>query len=133
MQVKINIRGRQYTVRGDETGEDIRKLAAEVDARMTEVASRTRSFDEYTVAMLTAAGLMASLVEGSSQPFLALIACAIAAGATGFSHVNDSGFWMISRYMGMTEKQTLKTWTLISTAISLVSFAIILLLGLFIK
>ena len=86
-----------------------------------------------TVAMLTAAGLMASLVEGSSQPFLALIACAIAAGATGFSHVNDSGFWMISRYMGMTEKQTLKTWTLISTAISLVSFAIILLLGLFIK
>ncbi|MED5586968.1 MAG: gluconate:H+ symporter [Verrucomicrobiota bacterium] len=86
-----------------------------------------------TVAMLTAAGLMASLVEGSSQPFLALIACAIAAGATGFSHVNDSGFWMISRYMGMTEKQTLKTWTLISTAISFVSFAIILLLGLFIK
>ncbi|MCP4848764.1 MAG: gluconate transporter, partial [Verrucomicrobiaceae bacterium] len=54
-------------------------------------------------------------------------------GATGFSHVNDSGFWMISRYMGMTEKQTLKTWTLISTAISFVSFAIILLLGLFIK
>jgi Gnt-I system low-affinity gluconate transporter len=86
-----------------------------------------------TVAMLTAAGLMVSFVEGMSQPFLALIACAIAAGATGFSHVNDSGFWMISRYMGMTEKQTLKTWTLVSTAISFVSFTIILLLGLFIK
>jgi len=86
-----------------------------------------------TVAMLTAAGLMTSFAEGLSQPLLALVACAIAAGATGFSHVNDSGFWMISRYMGMTEKQTLKTWTLISTAISFVSFAIILLLGLFIK
>ncbi|MFP6873869.1 MAG: gluconate:H+ symporter [Verrucomicrobiales bacterium] len=86
-----------------------------------------------TVAMLTAAGLMTSFTEGLSQPVLALIACAIAAGATGFSHVNDSGFWMISRYMGMTEKQTLKTWTLVSTAISFVSFAIILLLGLFIK
>lgn len=85
-----------------------------------------------TVAMLTAAGLMASFVEGSSQPYLALIACAIAAGATGFSHVNDSGFWMISRYLGMTEKQTLKTWTVISTAISLVSFGIILILSLFI-
>ena len=86
-----------------------------------------------TVAMLTAAGLMASFVEGMSQPFLALVACAIAAGATGFSHVNDSGFWMISRYLGMTEKQTLKTWTVISTAISFVSFAIILLLSTFIK
>ena len=85
-----------------------------------------------TVAMLTAAGLMASFVEGFTQPYLALIACAIAAGATGFSHVNDSGFWMISRYLGMTEKQTLKTWTVISTAISLVSFGIILILSLFI-
>ena len=85
-----------------------------------------------TVAMLTAAGLMVSFVEGFSQPYLALIACAIAAGATGFSHVNDSGFWMISRYLGMTEKQTLKTWTVISTAISVVSFGIILILSLFI-
>ena len=86
-----------------------------------------------TVAMLTAAGLMVSFVEGMSQPFLALVACAIAAGATGFSHVNDSGFWMISRYLGMDEKQTLKTWTVISTAISFVSFAIILLISTFIK
>ena len=85
-----------------------------------------------TVAMLTAAGLMVSFVEGFTQPYLALIACAIAAGATGFSHVNDSGFWMISRYLGMTEKQTLRTWTVISTAISLVSFGIILILSFFI-
>ena len=82
-----------------------------------------------TVAMLTAAGLMSGFVGGLTQPQLALVTCAIAAGATGFSHVNDSGFWMISRYMGMTEKQTLKTWSIISTAISFVSFAIILVLG----
>jgi H+/gluconate symporter-like permease len=86
-----------------------------------------------TVAMLTAAGLMSGFVTDLSQPVLALITCAIAAGATGFSHVNDSGFWMISRYMGMSEKETLKTWSVVSTAISLVSFAIILLLSLFIK
>ncbi|MDF1810820.1 MAG: gluconate:H+ symporter [Verrucomicrobiales bacterium] len=86
-----------------------------------------------TVAMLTAAGLMAGFTEDLSQPMLALITVAIAAGATGFSHVNDSGFWMISRYMGMTEKQTLKTWTLVSTAISLVSFGLILILSLFVK
>ena len=86
-----------------------------------------------TVAMLTAAGLMSGFVGDLSQPMLALVTCAIASGAIGYSHVNDSGFWMISRYMGMTEKQTLKTWTILSTAISLVSFAIIVLLGIFIK
>ncbi len=67
MQVKITIRGRQYTVRGDETGEDIKQLAAEVDARMTEVANRTRSFDEYTVAMLTALNLASELAQLRTQ------------------------------------------------------------------
>ena len=58
--------------------------------------------------------------------------CAIAAGATtGFSHVNDSGFWIISRYFGMSEAETLKTWTLVSTAISVVAFAIIFALSFF--
>ncbi len=77
-----------------------------------------------TVAMLTAAGLMGNFVEGMTQPQLALITIAIAAGATGFSHVNDSGFWMISRYFRMSEGQTLRTWGVISTAISIVGFTI---------
>lgn len=77
-----------------------------------------------TVAMLTAAGLMGNFVDGMSQPQLALITVAIAAGATGFSHVNDSGFWMISRYFQMSEAQTLRTWGVISTLISLIGFAI---------
>ena len=85
-----------------------------------------------TVAMLTAAGLMTGFVDGLDAPNLALITVAIAAGATGYSHVNDSGFWMISRYFGMTEAQTLKTWSLISTAISLVAFVLILIVSLFI-
>ncbi len=63
VQVKINIRGRQYTVRGDEAGEDIKQLAAQVDARMNEVASQTRSFDEYTIAMLTALNLASELQQ----------------------------------------------------------------------
>ena len=48
----------------------------------------------------------------------------VAAGASAVSHVNDSGFWMISRYLGMTEKETLKTWTVISTIVSIVGYAI---------
>ncbi len=75
-----------------------------------------------TVAMVTAAGLMASLVDGLSQPQLALVVIAIAAGASAVSHVNDSGFWMVSRYMMMTEKQTLQTWTVVSTVVSVVGY-----------
>ena len=84
-----------------------------------------------TVAMITAAGLMAGITEaGSYSPsHLALIVIAIAAGSTMLSHVNDSGFWIISRYLGMTEAQTLRTWTVISVAISLIGFALTLLLS----
>lgn len=85
-----------------------------------------------TVAMLTAAGLMGNFVEGMQQPQLALIAVAIAAGASGFSHVNDSGFWMISRYFRMSEGQTLRTWGIISTMISVVGFSIAAILWQFI-
>ena len=61
MQVRITIRGRQYTVRGDESTEDIEAVAADLDARLSEVASRTSAFDEYTVALLTALNLASEL------------------------------------------------------------------------
>lgn len=75
-----------------------------------------------TVAMLGAAALMGGIVAAAdySNPQLALIVVVIAAGATGFSHVNDSGFWIISRYFNMTEKQTLQTWFFVGTTISIV-------------
>jgi len=85
-----------------------------------------------TVAMVTAAGLVASLVEGLSQPQLALVVIAIAAGASAVSHVNDSGFWMVSRYMMMTEKQTLQTWTVVSTIVSVVGYLLTQLVWLFV-
>ncbi len=77
-----------------------------------------------TVAMVTAAGLMTAMTDGYSQAQLALIVVAIAAGASMASHVNDSGFWMVSRYLLMTEKQTLSTWTVISTVVSLLGFGL---------
>lgn len=57
MQVQITIRGRQYTVKSDDDGQDIRDVANELDGRLADVAGRTRSFDEYTVALLTALNL----------------------------------------------------------------------------
>ncbi len=85
-----------------------------------------------TVAMLTSAGLMVAFVDGYSQMQLGLIAIAIAAGATGFSHVNDSGFWIVSRYLGMTEAQTLKTWSVLTSSVSIVAFVMIFLVSLFV-
>lgn len=85
-----------------------------------------------TVAMVTAAGLMVGFVEGLSPQHLALVVIAIAAGATGFSHVNDSGFWMISRYFRMTEAQTLRSWSILSTIISVVGFGLCLLVSTFV-
>ena len=82
--------------------------------------------------MITAAGLMAPIVQVAqvSPPKLALIVVAIASGATVLSHVNDSGFWLVSRYLGLSEKQTLASWTVMETIIGSVGFGVALLLSL---
>ncbi|EST37965.1 hypothetical protein N566_10080 [Streptomycetaceae bacterium MP113-05] len=79
-----------------------------------------------TVALTTTGGLIASTVNdanlGDFQ--IALLVVAIAAGATVLSHVNDSGFWLVSRFFGMDEKTTLKTWTVMETTLGLSAFVI---------
>lgn len=86
-----------------------------------------------TVAMITAAGLVAPiLAEGVYTSFeLASIVICIAAGATALSHVNDSGFWLVSQYLGINEKQTFKTWTLMTGILAGTGFTIVVLLNLF--
>jgi Gnt-I system low-affinity gluconate transporter len=86
-----------------------------------------------TVAMITSAGLMAPMLEllELSAPHTALVVIAIAAGATVLSHVNDSGFWLVGKYLGMTEKQTLQSWTVMETIIAVTGGALALLLSLF--
>ena len=87
-----------------------------------------------TVAMITAAGLMAPVIDtlALSGPVLGLVVIAIASGATVLSHVNDSGFWLVSRYFGLTEKETLKSWTVMETLIGVIGVCMALLIGLFI-
>jgi Gnt-I system low-affinity gluconate transporter len=84
-----------------------------------------------TVAMITAAGIMSPIlpVFNLSQPHIAIIVIAIASGATILSHVNDSGFWIVSKYLGMNEKQTLQSWTVMETIISVCGLLITLLLS----
>ncbi|MFF8766118.1 GntP family permease [Nocardiopsis dassonvillei] len=80
-----------------------------------------------TVAITTAAGLIAPAVaatSGLSSIDLALIVIAIASGATALSHVNDSGFWLVGRFLGMDVKTTLKTWTVMETLIGFIGFGL---------
>ena len=67
MQVRITIRGREYTVRGDDNATQMQSLAIDLDRRMTEMAERTRSFDEYTIAMMTALNLASELHQLKEQ------------------------------------------------------------------
>ncbi|MGY4721155.1 GntP family permease [Naumannella huperziae] len=79
-----------------------------------------------TVALTTAASLMSAVVAAGSYNAveIAAIVLATAAGSVGFSHVNDSGFWLVSRFFGLDMKQTLATWTLLQGAMGLLGFAI---------
>ncbi len=87
-----------------------------------------------TVAMITAAGMVAPVIEvlGTDEMGKALVVLVIAAGATTFSHVNDSGFWLVGKYLNMTEKQTLQSWSIMETIISVAGFVLIFLLSLFV-
>jgi H+/gluconate symporter-like permease len=88
-----------------------------------------------TVAMLTGAGLTASLFADTtfSEPMQALMVIAIAAGATCASHVNDSGFWLVNRFFGLSVPDTLRTWTLATTVIGVVGLVMTLVLSLFVS
>lgn len=87
-----------------------------------------------TVAMITAAGIMAPILDvfKLSEPHMALIVISIAAGATILSHVNDAGFWLVGKYFGLSEKQTLQSWTAMETIVSVVGFILALTISFFV-
>jgi len=87
-----------------------------------------------TVAMITAAGIISPVLSfiNPSPPELALIVISIASGATLLSHVNDSGFWLVNKYFGMDEKQTLRSWTVMESIVALCGLAFSMLASLFV-
>lgn len=86
-----------------------------------------------TVAMITSAGLVASAISPAdfSSGQLACLVLAIASGASMLSHVNDSGFWLVNQYLQLTEKQTFKSWTMMTTLLGLTGFAVVSLIYMF--
>ncbi|QNE13323.1 GntP family transporter [Pseudarthrobacter sp. NBSH8] len=79
-----------------------------------------------TVAIITTAGLLsASVADGGYSPVqTALILVAIGFGAFGLSHVNDSGFWIVTRFLGLSVADGLRTWTVLTTILGLAGFAL---------
>ncbi|WP_027349013.1 GntP family permease [Halotalea alkalilenta] len=77
-----------------------------------------------TVALITAAGLIQPALADLGAVQTAAIVLSLAAGSVVVSHVNDSGFWLVGRFFDMDVKTTLKTWTVLETAIGLMGFAI---------
>jgi gluconate transporter len=85
-----------------------------------------------TVAMITAAGITAPLLlANTSEIDKALLVIAIASGASIMSHVNDSGFWLVGKYLGLSEKQTFRSWTVMTTILALTGFVSVYILSLF--
>jgi gluconate:H+ symporter, GntP family len=85
-----------------------------------------------TVAIVTTAGIIEPVVAAGhySQAQLALIVIAISAGSIIASHVNDGGFWIVARFFNMSVKETLLTWTVLETILSLVGFLVAALIWL---
>ncbi len=87
-----------------------------------------------TVAMITAAGIISPIISvlRLEGPALGLIVIAISAGASILSHVNDSGFWLVNRYFGLSEQQTLSSWTVMTTILALTGLLVVYIISLFI-
>jgi GntP family gluconate:H+ symporter len=82
-----------------------------------------------TVATITAAGIVAPLAPSLSANHLALLVLAIGCGSLFFSHVNDAGFWLVKEYFGLTVGETIKSWSVMETVISVFGFALVMLVS----
>jgi gluconate transporter len=78
-----------------------------------------------TVAIITAAGIVAPIVKGIPGYSPDMLVLALCCGGTAFSHVNDSGFWLVAQSFGMTVPQTLKSWTAMKIVSSIVGLGIV--------
>lgn len=85
------------------------------------------SVGSATVAGMTAAGIMVSIVASQSNPMMAvLVALAIGSGSLVASHVNDAGFWIFQEFFDISIKQTFQIWTVLETVISITGLLVII-------
>ncbi len=76
-----------------------------------------------TVAILTTSGLLTQAVTGIDDMHRVLVTLAVCFGGLGLSHVNDAGFWVVTRYLGLS-RDGLKTWTVLTTLMGMTGFVL---------
>ena len=124
----------QYSGLGEIIGQAVASASLPLVVVAFVVAALVRvSVGSATVAMTMAAGIIAAMPEiASLSPLhLACITASIAGGATVCSHFNDSGFWLVKTLVGMDEKTTLRTWTLMETLVGVTGFIVALIISIF--
>jgi GntP family gluconate:H+ symporter len=95
------------------------------------IASLLRiSVGSATVAVVTAAGILAPIADAMPGVNRELLVVAIGAGSLIAGHVNDGGFWLVKEYLNMTVPQTFATWTVLETIVAVAGLAGVLLLAL---
>jgi Gnt-I system high-affinity gluconate transporter len=90
------------------------------------------SLGSATVAGLTAAGIVAPMLTRHSGINPNLMVLAVGAGSLAFSHVNDAGFWMFKEYFNLTIKDTLRSWTIMESIVSVAGLIGVLILNQFV-
>ncbi|ALC82952.1 MULTISPECIES: GntP family permease [Bacillus] len=85
-----------------------------------------------TVALTTAAGIITPIIANMSDVNLELLVIATGAGSLMLSHVNDAGFWLVKEYLGLSVKETFKTWTVMETLLAFIAFGLALVLDIFV-
>lgn len=124
----------QYSGLGEVIGNAVSSMNLPIVVLAFIIAVLVRvSVGSATVAMTMAAGIVAALpgIAGLSPLYLACTTAAIAGGATVCSHFNDSGFWLVKSLVGMDEKTTLKTWTIMETLVGCGGFVVALIISFF--
>lgn len=124
----------QYSGLGEVIGNAVASAALPMVVVAFIVAALVRiSVGSATVAMTMAAGIVAAMpgIAELSPMYLACVTAAVAGGATVCSHFNDSGFWLVKSLIGMDEKTTLKTWTIMETLVGGTGFIVALIISFF--
>ena len=124
----------QYSGLGDLIGNAVSSANLPIVVVAFVVAALVRiCVGSATVAMTMAAGIIAAMpgIADLSPLYLACTTAAVAGGATVCSHFNDSGFWLVKSLVGMDEKTTLKTWTVMETLVGGTGFVVALVISFF--
>lgn len=124
----------QYSGLGDVIGNAVSGMNMPLVVLAFIVAVLVRiSVGSATVAMTMAAGIVSSIpgISELSPLYLACVTAAVAGGSTVCSHFNDSGFWLVKSLVGLDEKTTLKTWTIMETLVGGVGFLVALIISFF--